>query len=138
MNTFRAATMADHGALLAFVDAACATVGADASFAVRLAVEEVFTNILEHGYGGAAGPVAVSVATTAGSVRLVLDDEAATFDPAAAPRPVLDAALEEREPGGLGWHLVSELMDEVMHAPRSPRGNTYTLVKRLPAPAPAA
>lgn len=62
VQVFRAGAMADLPALMAFIDAACdaLTADGDVRFAVRLAVEEVFTNILEHGYAG-DGPVAVAV-----------------------------------------------------------------------------
>lgn len=140
VQVFRAGAMADLPALMAFIDAACAALQADGEvrFAVRLAVEEVFTNILEHGYGGAGGWIAVAIGRGDGHLRLVLCDEAAVFDPACVPAPpAADLPLEDRVPGGLGWHLVHQLMDEVTHAPRQPRGNTYTLVKRLPATTPA-
>lgn len=137
MSEFRATAMADLHALAAFVDAACAEagVGEDVAFAVRLAVEEAFTNIMEHGYGGDGGPVTVALDADARRVRVVLRDEAPVFDPLDAPAPDLDAALEEREPGGLGWHLVHLVMDAVEHEPATPRGNVLTLTKRLPAAA---
>ena len=132
--------MSDLHALAEFVARACAEarVGEEAAFAVRLGVEEAFTNIMEHGYRGKGGPVAVAIEADAHGVRVVLRDEAIAFDPVDAPAADLDAALEEREPGGLGWHLVRQVMDEVHHQPIAPRGNVLTLVKRLPAPAPGA
>lgn len=137
---FRATAMADLHALADFIGRACedARVGEEAAFAVRLAVEEAFTNIMEHGYGGKGGPVAVAVEADAQRVRVVLRDEAIAFDPVDAPAADLDAALEAREPGGLGWHLVRQVMDEVHHQPIAPRGNVLTLVKRLPVAAPGA
>lgn len=137
-RTFAAASPGDLAAVLALVDQACAGADGETAFAVRLAAEEVFTNILAHGYGGQGGWVAVAIGRAAGELRLVLCDEAAVFDPACAPAPPAPGTpLDEREPGGLGWHLVHQLMDEVLHVPRQPRGNTYTLVKRLPATTPA-
>lgn len=135
MSTFRASRMADLPALLDFVDAACADAGPDAGFAVRLAVEEVFTNALAHGYGG-EGPVDVTVDADAARIRVVVEDQAPAFDPGHAPAPDIGADALDREPGGLGWHLVRQVMDEVRHAPRAGRGNTCTLVKRLPVAAP--
>ena len=134
----RAIARADLPALAAFVDTACDGLGADGEvrFAVRLAVEEVFTNIIEHGYGG-KGPVLVQVDGGPRHVRVRLSDEAPAFDPVDAPAPDLASPLDERDPGGLGWHLVRQLMDEVEHKRAQPRGNTYTLVKQFPAQAPA-
>ena len=141
VRSFRAVAMADLPALAAFVDTACDGFGADGEvrFAMRLAVEEVFTNIIEHGYRG-RGPVLVEVDGGPRCVRVRLSDEAPAFDPADAPVPDLESPLRDRDPGGLGWHLVRQLMDEVehRHRPAPPRGNTYILVKQLPALAPDA
>lgn len=134
-TAFRAGTMADLGPLLAFVDDACAPAGEDATFAVRLAVEEVFTNILAHGYRG-DGPVDVVIHANTAQVRVIFHDDAPAFDLAHAPAPDLVSDAMDRDPGGLGWHLVRQVMDAVDHAARGPRGNTYTLVKRLPVAAP--
>jgi len=135
MRTFRATRLAELPALLDFVDTACAAAGPDAGFAVRLAVEEVFTNVLAHGYGG-EGPVDVTIDADTTRIRVLVEDEAPPFHPGDAPPPDLASDALEREPGGLGWHLVRQLMDEVRHAPRDGRGNTCTLVKRLPVAAP--
>ena len=132
---FRANAMRDLSALLAFVDRACEAAGPDVGFAVRLAVEEVFTNMLEHGYGG-DGPGTVAIDVDDARVRVVLEDEAPAFDPGDAPAPDFASDPMEREPGGLGWHLVRQVMDDVRHTARGERGNTITLVKRLPATAP--
>ena len=131
---FRATSIADLPSLLAYVDDACRDAEPDTGFAVRLAVEEVFTNILAHGYAG-DGPVDVTIDADDARVRAVIADEAPVFDPGAAPAPDLASDLLEREPGGLGWHLVRQVVDEIRHAPREGGGNTYTLIKRLPATA---
>lgn len=134
--SFSAARMEDLAELMAFVDAECARMGvAEASaFAVRLAAEEAFTNIIRHGYGGRPGPVRASLGNDGGSVTITLVDEAPPFDPADAPQPDLGAGLEERREGGLGWHLVRQLMDEVHHREAPGGGNVLTLVKHLGEP----
>jgi hypothetical protein len=60
------------------------------------------------------------------------------LDPADAPAPDLASPLEERDPGGLGWHLVRQLVDGLEYRAAPAGGNTYTLVKQFPAPAPGA
>ena len=123
------------GDLLAFVERACAraALDPDVAFDVRLATEEVVTNVIEHGYAGAAapGPIAVRFHHDARQVIVTIDDLAPPFEPASI-RPVDPSApLERRGVGGLGWHFVTRVMDEVRHEHRIPRGNRLTLVKRL-------
>ena len=123
--------------LLAFVQRACerTALDADVAFDVRLATEEVVTNIIEHGYAGAEapGPIAVRFHRDPRQVVITVDDLAPPFDPATIRPPDPTAPLEARRIGGLGWHFVTRVMDEVRHEPRHPRGNRLTLVKRLPA-----
>jgi serine/threonine-protein kinase RsbW len=131
--SFPAARMEDLAGVMAFVDAECARTGvpAAAAFAIRLATEEAFTNIIRHGYGGQRGPVRASLANDGSSVTIILVDEAPPFDPVDAPMPDVGAPLEERSVGGLGWHLVRQVMDEVHHRPRPGGGNVLTLIKHL-------
>jgi serine/threonine-protein kinase RsbW len=120
--------------LLAFVDRACARAGLDrdVAFDVRLAAKEVVTNVIEHGYAGMPpGPITVRFRREPSRVIVTVDDLARPFDPALAPRPDVAAPIEQRRSGGLGWHLVHQVMDEVRHEPRTPQGNRLTLVKRL-------
>ena len=121
--------------LLAFVDDACVRAGLDRDtiFDVRLATEEVVTNVIDHGYAGTTpGPVTVRFRREPARVIVTIDDLARPFDPALAPHVDPSAPIEQRRIGGLGWHLVHQVMDEVRHEPRSPHGNRLTLVKRIP------
>jgi serine/threonine-protein kinase RsbW len=129
---FDAASLEDLEELLAFLDGKCAeqNVPDDAAFAVRLAVEEAFTNVVRHGYGRRAGPVSVRVVADDAAVSATLEDRAPPFDPALAPKPDLESDLEDRAEGGLGWHLIRQMMDEVRYRPGPEGGNVVTLVKR--------
>lgn len=133
-SVFHASRMADLAGLMEFVDRACRDAGAgeDMQFAVRLAVEEAFSNIIQHGYDGQPGPVAVSIDADARRIAITLVDEAPLFDPADAPEANVEASLDERESGGLGWHLVYQFMDEVAHSPNGVRGNVLVMVKFFP------
>jgi len=99
--------------------------------ALRLAVDEACSNVIAHGYRGAAGTIRLAVAVGDGRAVVTVTDEAAAFDPALVPPPDLDAPWAERREGGLGWHLIRSVVDEVRHRPAGARGNVLTLVKRL-------
>jgi serine/threonine-protein kinase RsbW len=68
-----------------------------------------------------------------GRAVVTIEDAAPHFDPADAPTPDLDAPLEDRAEGGLGWHLVRQFMDEVIREAVPGGGNMLTLVTHLPA-----
>lgn len=120
---------------LALAEEVCASLAlaeADA-LALRLAVDEACTNVMEHGYAGEqSGPVALEIwapRAPAGELRIRILDRAALFDPGGAKLPDLDAGVEERAVGGLGWYFIHEMMDAVHHAPRAGGGNQLELVR---------
>ena len=92
------------------------------------------TNVIEHGYAGveSPGPITLRFQRDARQVVVTVDDLAPPFDPATIRPADPDAPLEQRRIGGLGWHFVNQVMDEVRYEQRHPRGNRMTLVKRLP------
>ena len=132
-SLFQATQMADLAGLAAFIERACARAGAGAEAAsdLRLATEEVFTNIMHHGYGDRPGPVTVRVEATPARMVVTLVDAAPDFDPDSVPAPHIHADCAQREPGGLGWHLVRQVMDEVRREPGRQGGNVFTLVKKF-------
>ena len=122
--------------LRGFVEQACreARFAETATLDLKLAVDEACTNILEHGYaGGAPGPIRVSFDFDGERVVLVITDRARPFAPKDAPVPDLAAPLAERNVGGLGWHLIRQIVDEIRYEPRADGGNRLTLVKNLKA-----
>ena len=104
--------------------------------AVELAVDEAFSNIIEHAYGGESQEeIQCSCEKSIDRLVIVLKDCGKPFDPTVVPDPELNARLEEREVGGLGMYFMSQLMDEVHYSfTAGPGGrkncNALTLVKR--------
>jgi serine/threonine-protein kinase RsbW len=120
--------------LLAFIDRACARAVLDPSvaFDVRLATEEAVMNVIEHGYAGTTpGPITLRFRREPRQIVITVEDDAPHFDPSTIRPTDPDAPVERRSVGGLGWHFVTQLMDQTHHEPRHPHGNRLTLVKRL-------
>lgn len=85
-------------------------------FRVNLALEEVGLNVMTHGQKAGARHLEVLVTAEPDSVTIELVDDGPPFDPLEdAPVPDTDAPVEKRPIGGLGIHLVREMMDEVRY-----------------------
>jgi serine/threonine-protein kinase RsbW len=120
--------------LLDFVDAFCdqAGIGERDQFDLRLAIEEVCANVMMHGYAERApGPLEIAFCADDQMISITISDRAQPFDPEQAPPPDLDAPAEERRIGGLGWHLVRQVIDDVRYRYDPTYGNTVTLTKKL-------
>lgn len=100
----------------------------DLIFKVNLVLDELWVNVVH--YSGATGDVELSLDADSDTVRLEIADDGRPFDPLTdAVKPDLDASLEDRPIGGLGLHLVRELMDE-LHYTRKDGKNRLAMVKR--------
>lgn len=103
--------------------------------AVELSVDEAFSNIIEHAYGGESDEmIECSYIDESDQLKIVLKDCGKPFDPIHVPEPDLDASLEKRKVGGLGLYFMSKLMDELHFTfDKSPDGkkncNILTMVK---------
>jgi len=106
--------------------------GDEGAHDVRLAAEEVLINVINHAYPeGAPGPLVLRARVEPGALTLTVLDEGTPFSPVQAPAPDLESAWADRRIGGLGWHLVGKLMDEVRHRDLGERGNELTMIKRF-------
>jgi anti-sigma regulatory factor (Ser/Thr protein kinase) len=83
-------------------------------FQINLALDELLTNAITYGYRD-DGPhrIRVAVGIGAGAIDVRIEDDAAEFDPFARDSVDTAAPLDERNPGGLGIHLVKEMLDRV-------------------------
>lgn len=99
--------------------------------AVSVALDELLANTVTHGLGHRAdGAATVEVALTGDRLVLTLSDNGVPYDPFGRETPDTSLSVEDRPIGGLGVHLVRELMDAVDYARRGDR-NVITLTKSL-------
>ncbi|WP_438292941.1 ATP-binding protein [Streptomyces sp. HUAS TT7] len=84
----------------------------DSVYRLRLAADELATNIVMHGYRGVPGEILVAGGITPGQVWVRFQDDAPAFDPRQGMRPpALDVPLAERQIGGLGVYLAFTAVD---------------------------
>lgn len=123
-----------------FTDDCCRAFGIDddAAFAIRLAVDEAVTNIVEHAYeddaNAASGDgIQLCCWVNEHDFFVQIDDQGKSFDPEQVPSPDMRKPLDELETGGLGLYFMRKMMDEVHFSFDAP-GNRLLMVKRAVVP----
>ena len=130
-------TLGSLGPIREFVKEAAAEAGLDSkrTYRLQLAVDEISSNIVIHGYEehGLTGDVEVRAEIAPDSLTITLIDSAVAYNPLNRPEPEdLDAPLENRMIGGLGVYLAIKNVDEFFY--RYLDGYNHNLfVVKLPA-----
>jgi serine/threonine-protein kinase RsbW len=108
---------------------------------IALAVDEALCNVIRHGYDRRKdAPIWISLFPESmngkpSKLSIVIEDEARQVDPEA----IKSRDLDEIRPGGLGVHIMRQVMDEVRFEKRDRVGMRLTLVKnRTETETPAA
>jgi serine/threonine-protein kinase RsbW len=105
----------------------------ETAWPVHVALDEVLSNVVRHGAAGRSNPVIdVTFALVAGSVEVTVVDDGPEWNPLELPPPDTAAPLETRNPGGLGVHLVRNLMDRVAYTRQDDR-NRLVFARRCEA-----
>ena len=103
----------------------------DTVLELKLAVDEACTNIIEHGYKGMdPGSIILSFRIEPDRILVSITDFGHVFEPADAPKPDVEAALENRPLGGMGLFLIYQTMDNIDYQ-ASEDGNTLTFTKYI-------
>src|SRR5262245_49078490 len=96
---------------------------------LNLAMEEILTNIISYGYtDNREHEVKVRLSAQLGEVSVEIEDDGQPFNPLEAPEPDITKPLEERKIGGLGIHLVRNVMDGLEYKRQGER-NLLTIKK---------
>ena len=88
------------------------------AYRLRLAVDEIVTNIISYGYGDCrpCGAIHVWAEINPTSVSVTIEDCGTPFDLTTQPVPrTLHAPLAERDLGGLGIYLVTQVVDSITY-----------------------
>ncbi len=91
---------------------------------LMVAFDEILSNIAMHG----GGTIELTMTHADGRLSATVADDGPAFDPLARPAPDIDLGIDERDVGGLGIHLVREMMDTVVYSHENGR-NLLKLTK---------
>jgi serine/threonine-protein kinase RsbW len=100
---------------------------------IALAVDEALVNVIRHGYDRCCdGRIWLSISpqrSTGGEVEalhIIIEDEARQVDPC----QIKGRSLDEIRPGGLGVHIIRQVMDEVCYSKREGCGMKLAMKKK--------
>ena len=116
-----------------FVGAAAETAGLDAATAMslNLAIEEAVTNVILYAYPKEQkGEINLESIVREHALVFILSDSGTEFDPTKAPDADTALGVEDRPIGGLGIHLVRNIMDAVSYS-RTGSRNILTMTKKF-------
>jgi serine phosphatase RsbU (regulator of sigma subunit)/anti-sigma regulatory factor (Ser/Thr protein kinase) len=127
-----------------YVKEAAASAGLDhsATYDLLLAVDEIATNVVVHGYeeAGLQGNISVAATRQDDALVITLSDTGKSYDPRAHKDPVdadLCRGLSDRPIGGLGIMLAKDGVDDLQYE-STENGNVHRFVVRLQPPPGAA
>lgn len=136
MNTLTVpATFDSLTEIAAFVlkAADAAGVGGQARYRLRLAVDEIATNVVVHGCAGQAGTIDLCATMDDQALTVAMEDSGAEFDPRmAAPPQKMDLPPDQRDMGGLGVFLALQGVDRFFYERVGDRNRNVFIVKRPP------
>ena len=119
--------------LTAFVDAVCEAVGLNPTVTMQmnLAIEEAVVNVMNYAYPrGKKGDVTIEALSNDVRLKFVIIDSGTPFDPTVHADVDTTLSAQERPIGGLGIHLVRQMMDSINYE-RVNNLNVLTLRKKL-------
>ena len=123
------------GAVFGFLDEFYVShpVADSVSFAINLAIEELFTNIIKYAKGG-DDRVRITLGPDDQGVRATITDyDVDSFDVTQDTDFDPNAPIDARSPGGVGLYLVRTMMDELEYS-YVDRTAMITLVKHTEEP----
>lgn len=116
-----------------FIDEVSEANGFDMStiMQINLAIEEAVVNVMNYAYPeGTKGDITIEAKSNGAEMIFIISDTGKPFDPTAKPEVDITKSAEDRAIGGLGIHLIRQIMDRINYE-RIDGHNILTLIKKL-------
>ena len=100
-------------------------------YQLEVAIEEVFTNIVSYAYDDCQQhEIQIALEFRDGVLSVRLEDDGRAFDPSSVNPPDNSTPLCDRKVGGLGIHMIKEMMDDISYQRRGEK-NILILQKHI-------
>jgi anti-sigma regulatory factor (Ser/Thr protein kinase) len=102
---------------------------------LHVTLDEIVSNIIKYAWPeGGAHELSVRMSAAANTIRIEVIDGGQAFDPHTAPEPRANRSRRRARPGGIGIHLVRQLVDEIAYH-RADNRNHVVVTKHCDAAA---
>ena len=96
---------------------------------MNIALDELLNNIISYGYNDKdVHEIEIKIELRSERLIIIINDDGIPFNPFIADAPDMKTSVEEKSIGGLGIHIVKNLMDECDYK-RNINNNIITLIK---------
>lgn len=98
---------------------------------IRLAVDEAFTNIIEHAYrNDEKQSVKITLGQNGQTFWISLFDSGESFSLTDYKKPDVEKKIKQKKRGGVGVYLIKKLMDDVEYLHEGPQNEIRMIKKR--------
>jgi serine/threonine-protein kinase RsbW len=102
----------------------------DAVFTVHLILEEMLSNVIKYAFKDTAShDISLEISAEKEKLKIIIEDDGTGFNPISAPEKKTDAPLHEREIGGLGIHLVKNMVQDMSYCRKNGKNHLEMTVK---------
>lgn len=101
---------------------------------IRLACDDLLNNVISYAYDDKSDHyINIQMTKTKDRIKIIITDDGKPFDPFSQPSPDISSSLENRKIGGLGIHLVRNLMNKVAYHRNEEKAakNVITMIMHL-------
>jgi len=113
-------------------------IGGKLRYHLLVSIEEILTNIIKYGFDEqGVHPIHITFRYDSSAIEMEFEDRGREFNPLEVGEPDLDTPIEDRQLGGLGIHLVKNMVDVAQYRRVGDR-NILLLRKTRQAAAPSA
>ncbi|WP_280156350.1 ATP-binding protein [Piscinibacter sp. XHJ-5] len=99
----------------------------EALVALQVSVDEIVSNVIKYAWKDGVYQIHVRITSQTDAVKVEVVDDGEAFNPFGAPEAPTSQKSSKPSAGGIGIHMVRQLMDQVEYARKGMRNHTVLL-----------
>ena len=99
-------------------------------FTVHLILEEMLSNVIKYAFKDSdRHDITLEVCVEEKKLKIIIEDEGIEFNPLSVPKKKTDAPIHEREIGGLGIHLVKNMVQHMSYCRENGKNHLELVIR---------